>query len=78
MAHKQYVAVKVEVNTVGEWKPLLIYWPDGRQYEITQVTDVRRAASQAAGGTGIRYTCLIKDKPRYLYYENPKWFVEAK
>jgi hypothetical protein len=32
-----------------------------------------------AGGTGLRYTCLIAGGEHYLFYEeNCKWFVEAK
>jgi len=37
---------------------------------------VRRAASLKAGGSGIRYTCRIGKKDAYLYYEDPKWFVD--
>lgn len=75
---KVYVGVKAEVSTAGDWKPLSITWEDGRVFEIDRVTDIRRAASMGAGGTGIRYTCIIRDQPKYLYYENPRWFMEGK
>ena len=38
--------------------------------------DVRRAASLKAGGTGLRYRCLIGGRERNLFYEDPRWFVE--
>ena len=46
--------------------------------EIDRVLDVRRAASLKAGGMGIRYTVRINGKQSYLFYEEPRWFVEAK
>ena len=54
-----------------------VLWEDGRRFEISSVSDVRRAASLKAGGSGIRYTCRIGRKDTYLYYEDPKWFVDA-
>ena len=78
MTCKAYVKVLVEINTVGEWRPVTVTWTDGRKFDIDKVTDVRRAASQKAGGTGMRYTCMIRKKPVLLFYEDPRWFVEAK
>lgn len=40
--------------------------------------DVRRAASLKAGGTGLRYRCLIGGRERYLFFEDPRWFVEQR
>ena len=42
---------------------------DGREYEITRITDARRAASLKAGGVGMRYTCMVEGKAVHLYYE---------
>ena len=50
-----------------------------KQYRgIDKVTDVRYAASLKAGGAGIRYTCQISGKERYLFLEDQRWFVDAK
>lgn len=78
MARKVFVKVKADFETDGRIRPLRITWEDGREFDIDAVTDVRRAASMAAGGSGIRYTCTIRNKPVFLYYENPKWFMEGK
>lgn len=75
---KQFVAVYVYFDIAGNIKPLKIEWPDGRIFEVDKVLDMRQAASLKAGGQGIRYTCRIGDKSAYLFYEAPRWFVEAK
>ena len=51
---------------------------DGTVYEIDRILDKRRAASIKAGGIGMRYTCRISGRRSYLYYEEPRWFVEGK
>lgn len=76
---KIYVKVTAVFTPDGELTPTSITWEDGRTFEIGKITDRRRAASLKAGGTGIRYTCMIWGREHYLYYEeNYKWFVEAK
>ena len=74
---KTYVAVEARFDTEGGVRPLCVIWEDGRRFEITAVSDVRRAASLKAGGTGIRYRCRIGQKDAYLYFEDPRWFVDA-
>lgn len=78
MARKVFVEVTAKFDTEGIITPLSLLWEDGTVYEIDRVLDVRRAASLKAGGIGIRYTVKIDGKQSYLYYEEPKWFVEAK
>lgn len=75
---KVYVAVEVLFDEVGAMHPQTIIWEDGRRFDIDSISDVRRAASLKAGGNGMRYTCFIKGKEAYLFYENPKWFVDSK
>ncbi|MBR0599437.1 hypothetical protein [Sinanaerobacter chloroacetimidivorans] len=75
---KVFVEVNAHFNIDGIMVPRSIVWEDGRTFLIDKVIDVRRAASLKAGGQGIRYTCMIAGKERYLYYENPGWFVEGK
>lgn len=58
--------------------PLQIIWFDGRVFDMDRIIDVRSAASIAVGGIGVRYKCKIAGKKRLLFYEEPRWFVEAK
>ena len=78
MLRKVYVEVTARFDTEGDITPLSVTWEDGTVYEIDKVLDQRRAASLKAGGIGMRYTCRILGRESYLFYEEPKWFVEAK
>lgn len=78
MARKVFVKVNVDFDTQGQMLPLAITWEDGRVFPVDRVTDARRAVSMKAGGMGMRYTCIIREKPVYLFYEEPRWFMEAK
>ena len=76
---KEYVQVTAIFTSDGRILPQLITLDDGRKYSIDKITDVRRAASLKAGGTGIRYTCRIWGKICYIFYEeNYRWFIEMK
>ena len=74
---KQYVSVTAIFDEDGNLLPINIMWEDGRKFPIDKVTDVRYAASLKAGGAGIRYTCQIGGKERYLFLEDQRWFVDA-
>lgn len=76
--YKINVAVEVLFDEAGVMHPKTIIWEDGRRFEITSISDIQRAASLKAGGNGIRYTCRIGLVDRYLFYEGPQWFVEAR
>jgi hypothetical protein len=78
MARKVFVKVLAEFDSEGQVKPVSITWEDGRVFPVDRVTDARRAVSLKAGGTGMRFTCIIRNKPVYLFYEEPRWFMEAK
>lgn len=78
MARKVYVAVTVRFEIDGAMTPLSITWEDGRTFEVDKILDFRRAASLKAGGVGMRYLCRIENKETYLFYEDPRWFVEGK
>ena len=76
--YKVYVDVNVEFQKDGTLVPRSIIWDDGVIYEIQKITDVRRAASLLAGGTGIRYTIYVDGFEKHLYFgDNRRWFVEA-
>jgi hypothetical protein len=57
---------------------LSFVWEDGREFEIDKVLEIERAASIAAGGLGIRYTCMVCGKQTYLYRDDTIWFMERK
>ena len=78
MVRKVYVEVTAKFDTEGNITPLSVTWEDGTVYEIDRILDKRRAASLKAGGIGMRYTCRISGRQSYLYYEDPRWFVEGK
>lgn len=76
---KVYVKVTAVFHPDGRLIPISITWKDGQVFHIDKITDVRRAAAFKAGGTGVRYSCLIGGHASVLFYEeNNKWFVEAK
>ena len=75
---KVYVEVIARFDAEGNIKPLTVIWEDGRVFEIDKVLDIRRAASLKAGGIGVRYTCRIRGRETFLWYEEPRWYVEGK
>ena len=74
---KEYIDVITKYTSVGEIIPLSIIWNDGRTFTVDKVIDIRRAASLKVGGQGVRYTCRISGKEKYMWLEDGKWFVEA-
>ena len=75
---KRYVEVVAVTDREGKVTPLRIVWQDGRVFDITDVTACDRAYSKAAHQYVTRYTSRVRDHPTYLFYEGPRWFVEAK
>lgn len=74
---KKYVSVVARFSEDGKVMPLSLEWEDGCSFEIDKVLDVRRAASQKAGGIGVRYTCRIRNKQVYLFKDEDIWFIET-
>lgn len=75
---KEYVNVELITDTSGAMHPRAVVLEDGRRFEISHVGDVRRAASLKAGGTGMRYRITTGNRDTYLYFEDPKWFVDTR
>ena len=73
---KHYVEVLSRTDEDGRVFPIAVTWSDGRVFEIDQVMDVRQATSLKVGGTGVRYLVRIGSRATYLFFENPRWFVE--
>ena len=60
----------------GQVTPLSITWRDGRTFPIDRVEEAIRRASARVGGTGVRYRVSINGRDKYLFFEDPRWFVE--
>lgn len=75
---KRYVEVISDTAQDGTITPLTIVWENGRHYRIAQVLDCRQARSLKTGASGMRYTVRVGDTATHLWYEGPRWFVEAK
>ena len=75
---KRYVAVEAYFDEEGRIWPTAVRWDDGRRFAIDEVRDMRRAASLKTGGDGMRYTVRIGETITYLFYEEPRWFVEER
>ena len=75
---KRYVGVVAHHDADGLVMPMSIEWDDGRKFNIDEGKDIRRAASLKTGGDGIRYTIRIGSNITYLFFEDPRWFVEEK
>ena len=73
---KQYISVTAAFDADGNITPLCINWDDGRHFKIDRITDIRYAASLNAGGAGIRYTCRIGAREKYIFLEENRWFLE--
>ncbi len=71
----EYIDVTARFYPDGRVEPLCINWADGTEYEIDRVLDIRRAASLKKGGIGLRYTCRIKGRQRYLFLDGTRWFI---
>ena len=80
--YKVYVEVNEDRLKDGRLFPRSFIWEDGQRYEIDKVTDVRPAASLKAGGVGMRYTVIVRNRETFMYLEEDadgaKWFMERK
>jgi len=74
---KQYVEVIAKHEEDGTVLPLTVCWDDGRKFKIDSVLDRRQAAALKTGGCGIRFRIRIGKAETFLFYEAPRWFVEA-
>jgi len=79
---KVYVEVNEDRKSDGTVLPRSFVWEDGRRYTVDKITDVRPAASLKAGGAGLRYTVLVRQKEVFMFLEEDhevyRWFMERK
>ena len=66
------------VSPEGDVRPNTITFEDGTIYEIDRLKYRCRAHATKVGGTGIRYTVVIRGQETFLFEDDGKWFVEAK
>lgn len=74
---KVYVGVELKVSPEGAIRPISITYIDGLTYEVDRVRQVTRAHATKVGGTGIRYSIVVKGKDTFLFEDEGKWFVEG-
>jgi hypothetical protein len=74
---KEYIPVLAHFDTEGQITPVAFWWKE-KEYSVDRIFNVQRRASIIGGGIGIRYTCRILSKERYLYFDDyeSRWFVE--
>ena len=75
---KVFVGVQLTVSPEGDVRPNTIKFEDGTVYEIDRLKHRCRAHATKVGGTGIRYTVVIRGQETYLFEDDGKWFVEAR
>ena len=75
---KVCVAVVVRFDSEGGMHPKYIEWQDGTKYYINKVKFIEKAPSRCGGINLVRYTVIIENKQRYLFFEKDleRWFVE--
>lgn len=76
--NKVYVKVAAVFYPNGRLEPIAFWWENARRYSIDRILDVCRAASLKAGGTGMRYTCMVRGHQTYLFFEEDRWFMERR
>lgn len=77
MSEKVYIDVVVKHTKDGVKIPLYFYWTNDIKYEIDKVLDICKAPVLKTGGHGLRYTCRIMGKEKFLWFEEEKWFLEV-
>lgn len=73
----KFINVRALMRYDGRVIPLEIEWEDGRIFAIDKVLDIRKVASTKGGGKGVRYTCRILNKEKYLFLDEYFWWVEV-
>jgi hypothetical protein len=75
---KHYVEVVSSTSREGQVTPLRIIWEDGRCFDIVDVLACEKSYAHSARRLVTRYSVRVRDRTTFLFYENPRWFVEAK
>ena len=73
-----FIETAVKFYREGGMRPLWLVWEDGRKFSIDRVKYIERAPAHAGAVLPVRYTCMIADRERNLYFEEEtqRWFLE--
>jgi len=79
MSKRVFVKVLLEIDEIGRKTPKQLTWPDGREFQIDRVLEIRPAPAKS-GGAGIRYTCRILGHEVPVYFDNNKgyWWCDGR
>ena len=69
MSKMQFIKVVVCFGFNGQVTPVKIVWPDGREFDIDRILDVRFAPAKS-GGSGMRYLCRIRHREVPIYFDD--------
>ena len=71
------IGMRVEYDFDGSITKLVIIWPDGREFEVDQLIDVKPTIT-IGSGFGKRYRCRVKNKEVSLYRgdEDGRWYIK--
>lgn len=75
---KKYVTVGAYHTPEGKTIPKFLIIDDDHKIVIDKFITSCRAASTKVGGSGIRYTVLIRGFEKFIYEDEGKWFIEEK
>ena len=73
----KYLEVVAKTKTTGDIIPLYIIWESGKIFEIDKILEVKPIASTKGGGVGTRYKCKIKNKEKFLFFNDNRWWIET-
>lgn len=74
---KKFVRCLVEFDENGVKTPKQIVFND-KTFVVDKVLEIKNCASFKVGGIGERYLIRINNKQTFIFFEEGKWFVEAK
>lgn len=79
MSKRIFVKVLLDVDEIGKITPRKITWPDGREFQIDRLLDIRPAPAKS-GGLGIRYICQIQghNVPMFRDIADGYWWCDGK
>lgn len=85
MTKKLYVDVIARVRDDGRIVPLVVKWPDGREFQIDRVLGVASSAASEATVVTRRYDVIVGSKRTQVFFERDRregergarWYVNA-
>ena len=79
LENRTYVEVMAAFTPEGRMRPAAICWEDGRVFEIERICGHCRCLCPHNQETARRYTCRIRGRTVYLYYDELcSWYLEKK